>query len=79
LFIEWVYTIHLDRKIVHIKSQSAETSFELSSTPHELEWPQHFDEEEEKEAEGEGTPPPAKTAKDQAFAALLVPAAPSKS
>jgi hypothetical protein len=80
LFIEWVYTIDLDREIVHIKSQSAEISFELSSTPHELEWPQDFDEEEEeKEAEGEGTPPPAKTAKGQAFAALLVPAAPSKS
>ena len=49
LFIEWVYTIDLDREIIHIKSQSAESSFELLSIPRQLQWAQDFEGEEDDE------------------------------
>ena len=75
LFIEWVYTIDLDREIVEVKSELVESSFKLHSIPQE--WADDFEREEENDEEGDEIS--RRVLIGDPLTALLTPANPSKS
>ena len=75
LFIEWVYTIDLDREIVQIKSYSGETSFQLKSIPRQLQWAAKYFQKEYDGEEDDDKPTEASVG--QSLSELLIPAAPS--